>query len=225
MKYRGNYIQNTNKTTFLGLIVDKTLPWQSHLYILSSKLSSASYIIRTLKPILTIKKLKVIYYSCAHSIISYGLIFCGNSCHSNMIFKIQKRIIRIIANSNYRTSCRDLFKKLNILPLQSQYILSLAMFVVGNFKEFSINTDIHLFNTRQKSHLHPPSTRMTKFQKGVHCMGVKIFNKLPPKIQHLSNNKNQFHKTLKKFLLLVSIYTIEEFYNWYCIKELHAAYL
>ena len=54
-----------------------------------------------------------------------------------MIFKIQKRIIRIIANSNYRTSCRNLFKKLKILPLQSQYILSLAMFVVGNFEEFS----------------------------------------------------------------------------------------
>ena len=71
------------------------------------------------------------------------------------------------------------------------------MFVVGNFKEFSTNTDIHSFNTRQKSHLHAPSTRMTKFQKGAHYTGVKIFNKLPPKIQHLSNNKKQFRKTLK----------------------------
>ena len=125
--------------------------------------------------------------------------FWVNSSHSNMIFKIQKLIISIIANSIYRTSCRDLFKKLNILPLQSQYILSLAMFVVGNFEKFSTNTDIHSFNTPQKSHLHPPSTRMTKFQKGAHYMGVKIFNKLQPKIQHLSNNKKQFHKTLKIF--------------------------
>jgi len=193
--------------------VDKTLSWQSHIDKLSPKLSSASYIIRTLKPILTIKNLKVIYYSYAHSIIyysyahsiiSYGLIFGGNSSHSYMIFKIQKRIIRIIANSNHRTSCRDLFKKLNILPLQSQYtrILSLAMFVVGNFEEFSTNTDIHSINNRQKSHLHPPSTRMTKFQKDIHYMGVKIFNKLPHKIQHLSNNKKQFHKTLKKIFTL-----------------------
>jgi hypothetical protein len=148
IKYRGNYKQNTNKTTFLGLIVDKTLSWQSHLDKLSSKLSSASYII-TLKPILTIKNLKVIYYSYAHSIISYGLIFWGNSSHNNMNFKIQKQIIRIIANSNHRTSCRDIFKKLNILPLQTQYILPLAMFVVGNFEEFSTNTDTHSFNTRQ----------------------------------------------------------------------------
>jgi len=143
--------------------VDKTLSWQSHLDKLSSKLSSALYITRTLKPILTIKNLKVIYYLYAHSIISYGLIFWGNSSHSYTIFKIQKRIISIIANSNYRTSCCDLLKKLNILPLQSQYILSLAMFAVGNFEEFSTNTDIHSINTRQKSHLHPPSTRITKF--------------------------------------------------------------
>jgi hypothetical protein len=157
--------------------------------------------------------------------LPHMFIFWGNSCHISMIFKIQKRIIRFIANSNYRTSCRDHFKKLNILPLQSQYILSLVKFVVGNFVEFSTNTDMHSFNTRQKSHLHPPSTRITKFQKSVHYMGVKIFSKFPPKIQHLCYNKNQFHKTLKKILFLGSFYTLEEFYNWSSISELSAAYL
>jgi hypothetical protein len=122
----------------------------------------------------------VIYYSYVHSIFSYGLIFWGNSSHSNIIFKLQKRIIRIITYSNNSTSCRDLFKKLNILPLQSQYILSLAMFVVGNLKEFSTNSDVHSFNTHHQSHLHPPSRQMTKYQNGVHYMGVKVFNKLSP---------------------------------------------
>jgi hypothetical protein len=145
IKYEDKYIKNTNRTTFLGLILDNTLFWQPHLDKLSSKLSSASYIIRTLKPILTIKNLKVIYYSYVHSIISYGIIVWGNSSYNNIIFKLQKQIIRIITNSNNRTSCHDLFKELNILPLQSQYILSLATFVVGNFEEFSTNSDIHSF--------------------------------------------------------------------------------
>jgi hypothetical protein len=56
-------------------------------------------------------------------------------------------------------------------------------------------------------------------------MGVKIYNKLLPKIQYLSSNKKLFHKTFKKILLLGSFYTIEEFYNWSAISELHAAYL
>jgi hypothetical protein len=122
--------------------VDNKLSWQSHLDKLSSTLSSASYIIRILKPIVTIKNLKVIYYLHVHSIISYGLNFWGNSSHSNIIFKPQKRIIRIITNSNNRTSCRDPFKKINILPLQLQYILSLVMLVLGDFEEFSTNSDI-----------------------------------------------------------------------------------
>jgi len=225
IKYEDKYIENVNNTKFLGLVVDNTLSWRPHVDKLSAKLNSATYIIRTLKPILTLKNLKMIYYSYVHSIMSYGLIFWGNSSHSNIIFKIQKRIIRIITHSHYRASCRDLFKSLNILPLQSQYILSLAMFVVGNFEEFTTNSDIHSLNTRQKSHLHLPSTRMTKCQKGVYYMGVKIYNKLPFKIRSLSSNKKQFHKTLKKFLLLGSFYTVEEFYNWSTINDLHAAYL
>jgi hypothetical protein len=98
------------------------------------------------------------------------------------------------------------------------------MFVVGNLDEFSTNSDINSLNTCQKFHLHLPSTRMTKYQKGVHYMGVKIYNKLPPKIQSLTSNKKQFYKTLKTFLLLGSFYKLEEFYNWTDRSELHAAY-
>jgi len=50
--------------------------------------------------------------------LSYN--FGGDSPHSNNIFKIQKRTIRIINKSRYRDSCRELFKKLEILPWYSQ---------------------------------------------------------------------------------------------------------
>ena len=137
------------------------LTWQSHLDKLSSILNSATYIIRTLKPVLTLNQ-QIIYYSYVHSIISYGIIFWGNSSHSNIIFKIQKRIIRIITHTHHRTSCRDLFKNLNILPLQSQYVLSLAMFVIENLGEFVTNSDIHSLNSvafsRRANHTDSPST-------------------------------------------------------------------
>jgi len=72
-----------------------------------------------------------------HSIIAYGIIFWGNSPYNNNIFKLQKRAIRIIMNTGNRVSCCELFKKLNILPLHSQYILSLLLFVVQNIEEFT----------------------------------------------------------------------------------------
>jgi hypothetical protein len=94
--------------------------------------------------------LKKIYFSYIHSIITYGIIFWGNSTGSYEVFKLQKRAIRIITNSHSSTSCHELFKKLNILPLQSQCILSLAVYVAKNIDDFTTNSDIHSINTRHR---------------------------------------------------------------------------
>jgi len=64
--------------------------------------------------------------------MSYGFIFWGISLHSSIIFKLQEKLIRIMEGCGNRVSCRSLFKKLQILPLISQYMLSLLMFVVQN---------------------------------------------------------------------------------------------
>ena len=71
-----------------------------------------------------------LHYSYFHSVMNYGLIFWENSSYTNSNFKIQKRIIRIIMGTGTRHSSRELFKILNILPLHSQYISSLMLFVV-----------------------------------------------------------------------------------------------
>ena len=60
------------------------------------------------------------------------LYFGENSWHSSIIFRLQKKVIRIMEGFGNRVSCRSLFKKFQILPLNSQYILSLLMFVVQN---------------------------------------------------------------------------------------------
>ena len=71
-------------------------------------------------------------------------------------------------NIDNRVSCRELFKKLNILPLQSQYILSLVLFVVRNINEFKHNFDVHSINTRHKADLFPPTSTVSKYHKGVY---------------------------------------------------------
>jgi hypothetical protein len=58
-----NRIENSHSTSFLGLILDKTLSWQLHIDKLCAKLNSAYYILRTLKPILTLHNLKMIFHT------------------------------------------------------------------------------------------------------------------------------------------------------------------
>jgi hypothetical protein len=118
--------------------------------------------------------MKMIYYSYVHSVTSYGIIFWGNSHLSESIFKIQK--IRVITNSGRRDSCRDLYKKLQILPLTSQYIFSLLVFVNKNRSCFISNSEIHDINTCHKHNLHLPSTNLSLVQKGVLFSGSKIYH-------------------------------------------------
>jgi len=85
-----------------------------------------------------------------HSILSYGIIFWGNTPHSNLTFKKQKKIIRIMMGKRNRDSCRKYFERLKILPLQSQYLLSLLLFVAEHIDYFRFNSEIHGFNTISK---------------------------------------------------------------------------
>ena len=94
VNYKNNLIKNVCLTNFLGL----TLSWKSLIDQLISKLNSACYVIRSLKSLTPLETLQMIYYASVHSIISYGIIFWGNSNYSNTTFKLQKRAIRIIMN-------------------------------------------------------------------------------------------------------------------------------
>jgi len=135
------------------------------------------------------------------SIMSYGIIFWGNHPHSEKIFKIQKRVIRIITNTRARDSSRELFKKLKRLPPYSQYIFSLSIFVIKNKHLFSTNYQTHSVHTRFKTNLHPPIANLTKFPKGVYYSGIKVFNNLPHNIKDLANETKLFQNALKRFLL------------------------
>jgi hypothetical protein len=120
---------------------------------------------------------------------------------STNIFKIQKRIIRIIANIGRHNSCRQLFKQLQILPLPSQYIFSLLVFVNTNRDRFLSNSEILEINTRYNQNLHLPSTNLTLVQKGVLYSGSKIYNRLPLSIKAHSNDAKRFKTTLKSYLI------------------------
>ena len=93
-------ITNINSTKFLGLIIDSTLSWKEHITELTSKLNKACYAIRTLKASISPEVLRMIYFSYFHTIMTYGIIFWGNSSTSINIFRIQNRILRIMTNTN-----------------------------------------------------------------------------------------------------------------------------
>jgi len=113
-------------------------------------------------------------------------------------------IIRIILNARNRDSCRQLFKNLKILPLKSQCIFPLLLFVAKNRDLYESNSEINDINSRFSSDLHTPTTHLTAFQKAPFYFGIKVFNHIPASIKNTSHDINQFRSVLKSFLLMNS---------------------
>ena len=58
---------------------------------------------------------RLVYYSCFQFIISYGVILWGKSTYCKIIFKRQKKLIRIMTHSLCRQPYKPLSKELHYL--------------------------------------------------------------------------------------------------------------
>ena len=70
-----------------------------------------------------------------------------------------------------RSSCISLLRKLSILPIACQYILSLMLFIVDNRKDFLTNACVHGLVTRNKNHLYLPVLSLPCVQKSISYSG------------------------------------------------------
>ena len=118
-----------------------------------------------------------------------------------------------MTKSRNRDSCRQLFKRLGILPSQSTYIFLVLLFLVKNKGLYTTNQEIHSINTRYNINLHPPVCNLTEFQEAVYFSGIKLFNRLPLNIKSLSHEIKSFKPALKRFLNLHSFYSVVEYFK------------
>jgi hypothetical protein len=208
----GSIISGANSTKFLGLIIQNDITWDGPIKVINKKLNSACYMIRNVKQIVSEKTLKSVYFSYFHSVMTYGIMFWGNSSHAERVFKLQKRVIRIMKGCGLRDSCRKHFRDLSILPLRSQYIYSLMIFVVKNREMFDTNKLLYEINTRHNMDIHVNQVNLAIYGKGVHHMAGRIYNALPDTLKEISKNIEQFKHNLKEFLYFNSFYTLDEFF-------------
>jgi len=116
-------------------------------------------------------------------------------------------------NSSENASCQQLFKELNILPIQSQYIFSVLLLL--NIKTNFCLTHKYIKSVQGKlticTYLH--TANLVIYQNGVYYSGIMIYTHLPTAIKDLSGDKNKFKLALKRYLLHNSFFSLEEYFN------------
>jgi hypothetical protein len=221
--YNNQDLNIDENVKFLCMHLDCHLNWKQHSDNLVKKLSTACFMLRKLQFIVSEQMLRMVYFAHFQSQLGYGIIFWGSSSSMISIFAVQKRAIGIMLRLGPRSSCREGFKKMDILTVPCLYIYALMTFVVKNHNIYQTNNSIHNLNTRQQEKLHVSSVRLFSIQRGVHYSSIRIFNNLPQSIHILKDNVNTFKQRLKNFLISNAFYSIDEYIFYICMitEDLH----
>ena len=94
--YKDKQICTVTETKFLGLFINNTLSWKTHIEWSKSKLSSACYAMWSVKPCVSLNTMKMIYYSYFHLVMTYSLLSWVHSSNSIKTFRLKKKIIIIM---------------------------------------------------------------------------------------------------------------------------------
>ncbi|KAI5643725.1 reverse transcriptase (RNA-dependent DNA polymerase) domain-containing protein [Phthorimaea operculella] len=171
---------------FLGINMDRLLNWKTELNSIESSISSACYALRTLRDILRIDQLKMVYFALVESKLRYSIKYWGNSYAYNIskAFTMQKRAIRIIARIPPWESCKEFFKKYEILTVPSLYVFVLLIDIFKHRHKYETEDEMKIrLNTRrlELNYVIKPTLNIAK-----HCpmyQAVKLFNSLPNELK------------------------------------------
>ena len=105
--YKDNVIDEVKSTKFLGMRIINHMNWKNHVGQILPKLSAVCFSIRNLILSLNLNILCMVYFAYFHSVLQYGIIFWGNSTHVHQVFKLQKRVVRVMSVVGPRSSCRS----------------------------------------------------------------------------------------------------------------------
>ena len=204
-------IECVQKTKFIGVVLDSNLRWDHHINFTKSKVAKGIGIICKARKLLELDSLVTLYYSMIYPYLTYCIEVWGNSgqIHLDSLFKLQKKILRLVLCTNYHAKSGPLFKKLNILKLNQIYILSIALlmfkYVKGMlpsiFDDIFVRTsDVSSRVTRNSNKLAVPLCRTELYKKSTKYQGPVIWNECEDIISHQSSI-HSFKKRLKRHLI------------------------
>ena len=113
-----------NHCKYLGLYIDSKLTFREHIKYVSKKLNKFCGLIYRVQYLYPVKCLLTFYESYAKSVSTYGLLFYGSACKSNLeeIEMAQRRIIRAIFFRKMYENLQDNFIRKQILTVFELYV-------------------------------------------------------------------------------------------------------
>ena len=151
------------------------------------KIAKAIGILYKVRHLLNLCTLRTLYFTFVYPYLLYGIIVWGSTYSSYLdgLFKLQKRVIRIISSSSSRAHSLPIFSSLKLLTLYQLYTFQVALFMyrfsIGDMPTvfndmFVRNEAFHNYPTRSSSHFSFPLFSSDSIRRSIRYQGVKIWN-------------------------------------------------
>ena len=141
-----------------------------------------------------------LYYSLVYPYIIYCNVVWGGTCNTYIegLRVLQKKIIRIITNSEYLAHTNQLFYITKILKIDDVRTYTLATYAFNNISSFGCHAHVHV--TRNRNRLLPAYQRLSQTQRSVSFSVPNVWNSLPLNIRQ-SQSLSTFKYMLKQHLV------------------------
>ena len=126
IKIDNTMIEHVQTFNFLGIMLNETLSWKSHIDMVSNKISKVIGILYRLKHVFPEYVLFTLYNSLIVSYINYGPLLWGVDCHK--LQSLQKKAIRFMTNSSYIAHTAPLLIRHGLLHVHDMFKLKLLKF-------------------------------------------------------------------------------------------------
>ena len=185
----GRKITESSETKFLGFFIDSNLTWKYHINYISGKIAKGIGIITKARRLLDKESLITLYYSFIYPYLCHcNHVWCNTfMLYLIKMYKMQKKIVRIIAGVRPRAHSEPLFKKYEILNIVeiNNYLIGRFMYHVHNkstldvfITMFRMNKDVHGHNTRQCNHHHIPLVHKELSKSSLPYKGAILWNNM-----------------------------------------------
>ncbi|KAF6198562.1 hypothetical protein GE061_008310 [Apolygus lucorum] len=199
------------KTCFLGLHLDGRLNYDVHVTGLCKQLSSYTFCLRKLKTMANRSVLLTAYHSLVMSRATYAMLFWGSAANLELVFRMQKRALRVLLGLKPGQSCRGKFRENKLMTVPATYVYRAVLFARKLLPWFEGMRFDHGYSTRRTDLMIVPRHRMKFFERCASFSIIKILNHIGDGA--LSCPIAKVKTTLKKYFIDEEFYSVKDFFQ------------
>lgn len=212
VKLNGMSIEKVECCRYLGIFIDDKLTWSHHIDIIYKKLMKYVGIFYKIRCKLPLPILKNIYFAFVHPYILYGIEIYANThnIHLKKLITLNNKLLRILQNKPLKFPINELYLNFDTLAIPELHTQQLLLLVHKFLHHthllpsvcasyFTLNSSVHLHNTRMAENLHLISVAKDFGKRSVKYKASKMWNELPKALTDFCSVK-QFNIRLKAFL-------------------------